>query len=45
VTLAQGLRLTVEWYLAHQKWIQHLAARADYGDWINKNYAKRGDRK
>jgi dTDP-glucose 4,6-dehydratase len=45
VTLAQGLRLTVEWYLAHQEWIKHLAARADYGDWMNKNYTNRGDRK
>lgn len=35
-----GLRLTVEWYLNHQDWVQNVTSGA-YRDWIDTNYAER----
>lgn len=40
-SLQSGLRKTVQWYLNHQVWVHHLINRADYKDWITKNYSNR----
>ena len=40
-TFASGLRRTVEWYLAHQDWVQQVTTGA-YRQWIDLNYAHRG---
>jgi dTDP-glucose 4,6-dehydratase len=40
-TFATGLRRTVEWYLAHQDWVQQVTTGA-YRQWIDLNYAHRG---
>jgi dTDP-glucose 4,6-dehydratase len=37
--LAQGLRATLEWYLANTRWWQALLGR-DYADWLEKNYKR-----
>ena len=39
-TFASGLRRTVEWYLAHQDWVQQVTSGA-YRQWIDLNYAHR----
>jgi dTDP-glucose 4,6-dehydratase len=35
-----GLRLTVEWYLANQAWVDNVMSGA-YRDWIETNYSER----
>jgi dTDP-glucose 4,6-dehydratase len=40
-TFASGLRRTVEWYLAHQDWVEQVTSGA-YRHWIDLNYAHRG---
>jgi dTDP-glucose 4,6-dehydratase len=40
-TFATGLRRTVEWYLAHQDWVEQVTTGA-YRQWIDLNYAHRG---
>lgn len=37
--LAQGLRATIDWYLANTRWWQALLGR-DYADWLEKNYSR-----
>jgi len=37
-SLEQGLRLTLEWYIAHTGWWQALMGR-DYTAWVQKNYS------
>jgi len=41
-SLADGLRLTVDWYLEHPDWVAAIRQQADYQQWIAENYAKRG---
>jgi dTDP-glucose 4,6-dehydratase len=36
----QGLRLTVEWYLANREWVENIRTGA-YREWIHRNYEKR----
>jgi dTDP-glucose 4,6-dehydratase len=36
----EGLRQTIEWYLANPKWIEDVRSGA-YRDWIRKNYEER----
>jgi dTDP-glucose 4,6-dehydratase len=40
-TFATGLRRTVQWYLAHQDWVEQVTSGA-YRQWIDQNYAHRG---
>jgi dTDP-glucose 4,6-dehydratase len=40
-TFASGLRRTVQWYLAHQDWVEQVTSGA-YRQWIDLNYAHRG---
>jgi dTDP-glucose 4,6-dehydratase len=35
-----GIRKTVEWYLNHAEWVEHVKTGA-YLEWINTNYADR----
>jgi dTDP-glucose 4,6-dehydratase len=37
--LTQGLRATLEWYIAHMAWWQALMGR-DYAAWVQKNYSR-----
>jgi dTDP-glucose 4,6-dehydratase len=37
--LAQGLRSTLDWYLANTRWWQALLGR-DYAQWLQKNYRR-----
>ncbi len=39
--LSHGLRLTVEWYLNHMDWVEAMAARPGYAEWLEQNYARR----
>jgi dTDP-glucose 4,6-dehydratase len=38
-TLAGGLHLTIDWYLANTGWWQPLLGR-DYAEWVKKNYQR-----
>ena len=38
-TFDSGIRKTVQWYLAHQDWVQNVTSGA-YRDWIGKQYGK-----
>ena len=39
-TFASGIRKTVDWYLEHQDWVQHVAS-GEYRRWLETNYARR----
>jgi dTDP-glucose 4,6-dehydratase len=41
MTFEQGLLLTVNWYLDHREWVDHILS-GEYKNWISANY---GDRK
>ncbi len=41
MTFEQGLSLTVNWYLEHKDWVDHILS-GEYKNWISANY---GDRK
>ena len=40
VNFEQGIRKTVEWYLANVQWVKNVKS-GDYKNWISKNYEKR----
>ena len=40
VSFEDGLKKTVEWYLDHPTWVEHVKS-GEYMDWINKNYSWR----
>jgi dTDP-glucose 4,6-dehydratase len=40
VRFEEGLRQTIEWYLEHTEWIEHVRTGA-YRDWIRRNYDER----
>lgn len=40
VNFQSGLRHTLEWYLAHQDWVQSVTS-GDYRNWLELNYAGR----
>jgi len=40
--LQSGLRKTVQWYLANREWIDKIRKQQQYGEWVSKNYVKRG---
>jgi dTDP-glucose 4,6-dehydratase len=37
-TFETGIRKTVEWYLANETWVNHVAS-GDYKNWVQKQYA------
>jgi len=43
-SLASGLKLTVEWYLNHPEWVSTVHNAPDYANWIQQNYAQRGEK-
>ena len=45
VDLAAGLRQTVEWYLDHLEWIEHLTRKHEFTKWTQANYSNRGEAK
>ena len=40
-SLKDGLRLTIDWYLANQSWIEAIEARPSYEEWLTLNYRER----
>ena len=40
--LAEGLRQTVAWYLAHPQWVAAIRKQREYQTWLTKNYETRG---
>ena len=40
-SLADGLRLTAEWYLSHSDWTAAILKKQDYQLWMDQNYQKR----
>lgn len=40
-SLAEGLRATVEWYLANSDWTAAIAKQMDYKAWLDRNYQNR----
>lgn len=42
-TFESGIRKTVEWYLSHSDWVEHVKSGA-YQQWLDKNYAGRNDK-
>jgi dTDP-glucose 4,6-dehydratase len=40
-SLADGLRATVEWFLAHTDWVTAIQKQIQYQDWIDRNYQNR----
>ncbi len=43
-SLASGLKLTVEWYLNHPEWVSSVHNTPDYENWLQQNYAQRGEK-
>lgn len=42
-SLQTGLRKTVDWYLDNPGWVSAIRSRASFQDWIERNYAARGE--
>lgn len=40
-SLSDGLRATVEWYLANSAWMDAIQKQRDYQKWVDQNYQKR----
>jgi dTDP-glucose 4,6-dehydratase len=40
-SLDEGLRRTVEWFLAHQDWIAAIQRQIEYQEWMSRNYENR----
>lgn len=40
--LEEGLRATIQWYLANTDWMESISKRGDFQDWDRTNYQKRG---
>lgn len=41
-TFETGIQKTVQWYLAHQSWVENITS-GEYKNWIGKNYKARED--
>jgi dTDP-glucose 4,6-dehydratase len=42
-SLETGLLKTVEWYLENPSWLESVRQRQDYQQWLDHNYARRGE--
>jgi dTDP-glucose 4,6-dehydratase len=40
-SLARGLELTIEWYLANPEWVKKIGNLKEFQGWIEKNYGNR----
>jgi dTDP-glucose 4,6-dehydratase len=38
-TFETGIRKTVQWYLDHPEWVQHVQS-GSYREWVNKQYGE-----
>jgi dTDP-glucose 4,6-dehydratase len=43
VSLDDGLRTTIRWYLEHPQWVESIRAKPEYQEWMHSNYAVRGE--
>ena len=41
-TFETGIEKTVNWYLAHQDWVQNVTS-GEYKNWVSTNYRERGE--
>ncbi len=41
--IESGLRQTVKWYLDHSEWVNTIMSQDGYGEWLEKNYARRDE--
>jgi len=41
-TFETGIEKTVNWYLAHQDWVNNITS-GDYRNWIQTHYSERGE--
>jgi len=41
--LESGLEKTIEWYLNNPEWAAAVNDKADYQEWLDINYKKRGN--
>jgi dTDP-glucose 4,6-dehydratase len=41
-TFESGIEKTVNWYLAHQDWVNNVTS-GEYRHWVDKNYTERGE--
>lgn len=41
VSLQDGLRKTIRWYLEHPDWVEKISSKNDYQDWVAENYQTR----
>lgn len=41
-TFETGIEKTVDWYLAHQHWVNNVTS-GEYKNWVSKNYNERGE--
>lgn len=42
-SLAEGLRLTVEWYIKNPSWVEAVRKNPSFSNWLDINYSHRGD--
>jgi dTDP-glucose 4,6-dehydratase len=42
-SLESGLKKTLDWYLSNSTWISGINERPSYQEWIEQNYAERGE--
>jgi dTDP-glucose 4,6-dehydratase len=40
--IESGLRATVQWYLDHMDWVEAILKQEGFGEWLDRNYARRG---
>lgn len=41
-SMSQGLKKTIDWYLANGKWVEDVKARGGHAEWLKTNYEMRG---
>jgi dTDP-glucose 4,6-dehydratase len=42
-TLESGLVKTLDWYLEHPEWVRAIDERPSFREWMERNYAGRGE--
>jgi dTDP-glucose 4,6-dehydratase len=40
-SVEDGLRSTLEWFLAHPDWLANIRQQVEYQKWVDRNYAQR----
>jgi len=44
VSLAEGLRRTIQWYLRNESWLAAISARPECREWLDRNYNQRKEK-